>query len=157
MQGGARFLRLFAALLAVAALTPAFGSLDASAPWLSKLDPVLQQRVLTDRKGSSPVIIRFVDGNSLKTAVQVIEESEGAARRRLPIIEGHVAVIPNRTLLRLAARQGRRTHLARSAGHGRQRAHRRNGRSNRRTPGVRLRRFRRRCRHHRLRRQRLTS
>ena len=104
MQGGVRFLRLFAALLAVAALTPAFGSLDASAPWLSKLDPVLQQRVLTDRKGSSPVIIRFVDGKSLQTAVQVIEESEGAARRRLPIIEGHVAVIPNRTLLRLAAR-----------------------------------------------------
>ena len=105
MQGGARFLRLFAALLAVAALTPAFGSLDASAPWLSKLDPVLQQRVLADRKGSSPVIIRFADGKSLKTAVQVIEESEGAARRRLPIIEGHVAVIPNRTLLRLAARK----------------------------------------------------
>ena len=105
MQGGVRFLRLFAALLAVAALTPAFGSLDASAPWLSKLDPVLQQRVLADRKGTSPVIIRFADGKSLKTAVQVIEESEGAARRRLPIIEGHVAVIPNRTLLRLAARQ----------------------------------------------------
>ena len=104
MQGGVRFLRLFAALLAVAALTPAFGSLDASAPWLSKLDPMLQQRVLTDRKGSSPVIIRFADGKSLQTAVQVIEESEGAARRRLPIIEGHVAVIPNRTLLRLAAR-----------------------------------------------------
>ena len=100
MQGGARFLRLFAALLAVAALTPAFGSLDASAPWLSKLDPMLQQRVLADRKGSSPVIIRFADGKSLKTAVQVIEESEGAARRRLPIIEGQVAVIPNRTLLR---------------------------------------------------------
>jgi serine protease AprX len=105
MQGGARFLRLFAALLAVAALTPAFGSLDASAPWLSKLDPVLQQRVLADRKGSSPVIITFADGQSLETAVQLIEEAEGAARRRLPIIEGHVAVIPNRTLLRLAARK----------------------------------------------------
>ncbi len=105
MQGGARFVRLFAALLAVAALTPAFGSLDASAPWLSKLDPVLQQRVLADRKGTSPVIIRFADGKSLKTAVQVVEESEGVARRRLPIIEGQVAVIPNRTLLRLAARK----------------------------------------------------
>ena len=57
MEGGARFLRLFAALLAMAALTPVVGSLDASAPWLSKLDPVLQQRVLSDKKGSSAVIV----------------------------------------------------------------------------------------------------
>jgi serine protease AprX len=105
MQGGARFIRLFAALLAVAALTPAFGSLDASSPWLSKLDPVLQERVLSNRKGSSPVIIRFADGRSLETAVQVVEESGGEARRRLPIIDGQVAVIPNSTLLGLAAKK----------------------------------------------------
>jgi serine protease AprX len=92
-------------VLAVAALTPAYGSLNASEPELSKLDPVLQQRVLADKKGSSPVIIRFSDGHLLKSAVQVVEESEGSVRRRLPIIEGQVAVIPNRTLLRLASRK----------------------------------------------------
>jgi len=102
MQGGVRFLRLFAALLAVAALTPTFGSLDASAPWLSKLDPVLQQRVLSDKKGSSAVIVRFVDGGSFTASVQTIEESGGEARRRLPIIEGQVAVVDNKTLQKLA-------------------------------------------------------
>ena len=102
MQGGARFLRLFAALLAVAALTPVVGSLDASAPWLSKLDPVLQQRVLSDKKGSSAVIVRFVDGTSFTASVQTIEESGGAARRKLPIIEGQVAVVDNKTLQKLA-------------------------------------------------------
>ena len=105
MQGGARFIRLFAAVLAVAALTPAYESLDASERDLSKLDPILQQRVLADKKGSSPVIIRFVDGQSLQTAVQLVEESEGLVRRRLPIIDGQVAVIPNRALLRLAGKE----------------------------------------------------
>ena len=103
MQGGATFIRLFATLLAVAALTPAFRSLDAATSGLSKLDPVLQQQVLSDKKGTSPVIVRFAaDGKSLKDAVQIIEESGGTARRKLPIIEGQVAVVDNKTLLKLA-------------------------------------------------------
>ena len=102
-MGGARFSRRFAALLAAAALTPAFGSLHASTPWLSKLDPVLQQRI-SDPRGSSTVIVRFApDGKSFKASVQAIEDAGATAGRKLAIIEGQVALIRNTDLYKLAA------------------------------------------------------
>src|SRR5437667_3812075 len=97
MRKPATVVRLAVTLVTLAALgQPAsaqLGILD----WLSKLDPLLQQRssLLT---GRSRVVIRAPNATSLRLLTPVIQLAGGVIGRSLPIVDGLVADVPNAAL-----------------------------------------------------------
>ena len=103
-QLGLRSLRLLAALLVLAAAGPsALSPLHAMPDWLSKLDPVLQERWYDDAGAWSHVIIRTIDDAAMPVVRRAIVEAGGDRGRLLPILNGEVAYIPHVALPRLAA------------------------------------------------------
>src|SRR6266545_1449045 len=87
---------LFIAFLAVAS-TP---GLAAGRPALERLDGPLRARAQAGR-GTSRVIIETTDG---RAADKLIQTLGGTAGRRLGLVRGQVALIPNRALESLASR-----------------------------------------------------
>src|SRR5919197_103180 len=103
MRGAARHMKIFAALLAIAALgASASTRIAASSDGLRKLDSHLQRRAHL-ASGKSRVIIRAAAGASLPDIVPVIKQAGGTPGRRLPIIGSQVAIVSNGALRRLAA------------------------------------------------------
>ncbi len=89
-------LLLFIALLAIAS-TPVLG---AGTPALDRLDGPLRARALAGR-GTSRVIIETTDGGPADALIQTVG---GKAGRRLGLVRGQVALIPDGALEILAAR-----------------------------------------------------
>ena len=103
-QPGVTSIRWIAALLVLGAAShSAFAPVHATPNWLSKLDPVLQQR-WKDGSGTSRVIIRLAGGVAAPPAIiSEIADSGGALRRPLAIVHGQVADVPHAALPRVAA------------------------------------------------------
>ena len=68
---------------------------------LSKLDPLLKLR-LSNLTGRSQVVIRATDGASVALLPLLIQQLGGTPGKRLPIIEGLVATVPNSALSALS-------------------------------------------------------
>jgi serine protease AprX len=110
MDTKATFVKLAVALATVAALgTSATAQLGGPAPqpppgppsWLPKLDPVLQQRAFLS-SGDSLVVVRAVNVAALGSVDSLIQASGGTLGRRLSIIDGRAARVPNASLPSLA-------------------------------------------------------
>jgi serine protease AprX len=99
----ATFVRLLVLLLVIAALSqPASAQLDVPGGWLSKLDPLLQQR-LSVLNGRSKVIVRGIDGTSLDSILAIVQRGGGTLGRALPIIDAQAAEVPHAALPTLAS------------------------------------------------------
>ena len=99
----ATFVRLLVMLLVIAALTQATSAqLDPPAGWLSKLDPLLQQRLAVPT-GRSKVIVRVVSGASLDPILAIVTNGGGTPGRTLPVIEALAAEVPHALLPTLAS------------------------------------------------------
>src|SRR5688572_8204694 len=97
----ARFLRILAAVLVVLALGPSPStSVDAAGPWLSKLDPLLQEQALL--AGRSRVVLRVANAGALTPVLSLVQLLGGRIIRRLPIIDGVALDVPNLSLPLLA-------------------------------------------------------
>jgi serine protease AprX len=68
-----------------------------SPAWLAKLDPVLRQRISLVT-GGSRVIIRGADAASLSQLAGLVESTGATMGRRLPIVNGCAANVPNAVL-----------------------------------------------------------
>jgi serine protease AprX len=111
MRKAATFITSIGALLLVASIgTATFAQIALPKPatqiqlspsWLVKLDPVLKQRVglLT---GRSRVVVRAADSASLSPLISLVESAGGTVGRRLPIINGCSANVPNAVLALIA-------------------------------------------------------
>ena len=98
----ATFVRLLVMLFATTALSqPVSGQLDSQADWLSKLDPLLQQRNSVPN-GRSKVIVRLVSGASLDPVLAIVINGGGTPGRALPVIEALAAEVPHALLPTLA-------------------------------------------------------
>ena len=84
---------LMIALLAIGA--------RADAQTMGKLDPILQQR-LNQFLGRSKIVVTASDAVSQAIVAQIIQLAGGTLGRRLPIINGQAATIPNAGLAQLA-------------------------------------------------------
>jgi serine protease AprX len=75
--------------------------LQLSPSWLDKLDPLLRQQagLLT---GRSRVVVRGADGAALSLVTALVESAGGRILRRLPIINGCAANLPNAVLAVIA-------------------------------------------------------
>ena len=93
-----RRILVFIALLAVAR-TPAFG---AGRPGIQALDGALRERALAGQ-GYSRVIIETTDGGPADPVIQTVGGMPG---RRLPLVRGQAALVPNSSLESLASRPG---------------------------------------------------
>ena len=69
---------------------------------VSKLDPLTKRRLL-DVAGRSRVVIRAVDASSSSALLQLVTSAGGTLLRTLPLIDAHVANVPNASLLVVAA------------------------------------------------------
>ena len=95
VRQAATFLRLLAAVLIIAALgKPASAQLEPPPASLSKLDPLLQQR-LSLPTGRSRIIVRAVNASSLPLLVPIIQQAGGTLGHPLPIIDAHAADVPH--------------------------------------------------------------
>ena len=83
-------------------LTDTTNLLGLTSPLLSKLDPLTQGRLL-DLAGRSRVVVRAVDASSSAPLVQLVASVGGTLLRTLPVIDAHVANVPNSALLLIAA------------------------------------------------------
>src|SRR6266508_830399 len=101
MAKRATSLQMFAVFVfLLAALTPSpSAQLNG---WLSKLEPVLQQRAYL-LAGESRIIVRAVDAASLAPVITLIQQLGGSVGRTLLIINGQAAIIPNVSLRSLAS------------------------------------------------------
>ncbi len=95
--------RLLAALILLAGAGPsASTTLATSDSALAKLDPILRARAATGA-GSSRVIVRGIDATPSGTLGDLIEQAGGRAGRRITVIRGRVADVPNAALAALAS------------------------------------------------------
>jgi serine protease AprX len=69
---------------------------------LNKLDPLLQQ-VATAASGRAQVIVRASSSGALGAVALLVQQVGGTLGRQLPILDAQVAVVPNASLLALAA------------------------------------------------------
>jgi serine protease AprX len=74
----------------------------ASAPPDIKLDPVLRQRA-SSAAGRSDIIVRAAEGVPPDVVKGIVQRLGGASSRTFPIINGHLAVLPNAALSALAS------------------------------------------------------
>ncbi len=103
MRYSAKFLRaVIVLLLAYVVITPTTSAQLSLSISLDKLDPVLQLNasLLT---GESRIVARATTLTSLDALTTLILSVGGAPGRRLPIIHGEAAIVPNTSLLTLAA------------------------------------------------------
>ena len=99
---GVRYRRYIGALVLLGAAGHSTSApVHATPNWLSKLDPVLQER-WKDGGGSSRVIIRPVEGASTPL-LRAVADAGGSVGRQLSVVNGQVANIPHAALPRLAA------------------------------------------------------
>ena len=103
-QLGLRSIRLIAAVLVLASAGPAaLTPVQAAPDWLSKLDPVLQERWRSDAGAWSNVIIQAAGPAAMPLIRGAVVEAGGNPRRPLSILNGQVAYVPHVALPRLAA------------------------------------------------------
>ncbi len=69
---------------------------------LNKLDPLLQQ-VAAAVSGRAPVIVQASNSGALGAVALLVQQVGGTLGRQLPILDAQVAVVPNASLLVLAA------------------------------------------------------
>ena len=100
----ATFVRLLVMLLVTTALSQLVSAQLNLLPagWLSKLDPLLQQR-LSVPNGRSKVIVRVVNGASLDPVLAIVRLGGGTPGRALPIIDAQAAEVPHALLPTLAS------------------------------------------------------
>src|SRR4051812_40700830 len=89
--------RLTIALVLVAATGGSASAQFGLSAWLSKLDPPLQQQAALIT-GRSRVIVRATNGGAVSLLMPVIQLAGGTVGRRLPIVSGLVADLPNTAL-----------------------------------------------------------
>ena len=100
MHQSSTLARLLVPLLVVVALTrPAAAQLPPPA-WLSKLDPLLQERV--SDPGRSRIIARAVNGTPLPSLLAILQQAGGTLLQPLPIIDAYASEVPNASLSILA-------------------------------------------------------
>jgi len=101
MSKPATVVRLLAVLLLICGAAPtASTSLAGSQDSLDKLDPLLQQR--TARTGTSRVIVRGIESAPAGTLADLIQQTGGVVGRKVNVIRGRVAEVPNASLTALA-------------------------------------------------------
>jgi serine protease AprX len=99
----ASVVRLLTALMLIATVGPsASTSIDISSTAVSKLDAILQRRAAAG-VGTSRIIVRGVDSTPTGTLGDLIQQAGGSAGRKLSVIQGRVAEIPNAALTALAS------------------------------------------------------
>ena len=102
MPQSAIFERLLVPALVIAALMQSASAQQPPAPeWMSKLDPLLQERV-SDPSGRSHVIARAVDRTSLGLVATMIQQAGGTLLQPLPIIDAYAAEVPHASLPTIA-------------------------------------------------------
>lgn len=102
MSRGATAVRLLAAFLFVAGAAPSASTTIDLTTSLAKLDPILQRRALS-ATGTSRVIVRGADSTPSGTLGDLIQQSGGVAGRKVSVIRGRVADVPNAALAGLAS------------------------------------------------------
>ena len=111
MRKAAAFVSSLGGLLLVASFGPAtFAQIlpvkpptvvQLSPAWLGKIDPVLQQRINLVT-GRSRVIVRGADTAALPQLTTLVESAGATIDRRLPIVNGCAATVPNAVLALIA-------------------------------------------------------
>jgi serine protease AprX len=111
MRKAAAFVSSLGALLLVTSFGPAtFAQIlpvkpptvvQLSPAWLGKIDPVLQQRINLVT-GRSRVIVRGADTVALPQLTTLVESAGATIDRRLPIVNGCAATVPNAVLALIA-------------------------------------------------------
>jgi serine protease AprX len=102
MSRGATAVRLLAAFLVTAGAAPSASTTIDLTTSLAKLDPILQRRALS-ASGTSRVIVRGADSTPSGTLGDLIQQSGGLAGRKVSVIRGRVADVPNAALAGLAS------------------------------------------------------
>ena len=98
----ARFLRILAAIIVVAAIGPSPSAPVAAATgWLTNLDPLLQAR--TALTGRSLVVVRAANASALSSILASLPLLGGRVVRRLPIIDAAAIDLANSALPIVAA------------------------------------------------------
>ena len=101
MSRGATAVRLLACFLVIAGAAPS-ASTTVDLTSLAKLDPILQRRALS-ATGTSRVIVRGADSTPSGTLGDLIQQAGGLAGRKVSVIRGRVADVPNAALSGLAS------------------------------------------------------
>ena len=102
MSKPATVVRLLAAFLLICGAVPtASTTLAVSEDSLDKLDPMLRQRAASNA-GTSRVIVRGIEPLAAGTLADLIQQAGGVAGRRVNVIRGRVAEVPNAALVALA-------------------------------------------------------
>ena len=97
-----RFLRVVAAIFALAVLTPLQSTrLDAATSWLGKLDPLARQEVSTF--GRSRLVVRGISADAVASLLRSLPLLGGRLVRSLPLIDAVAIDLPNYSLPLLAA------------------------------------------------------